>query len=288
VERASGTVEHARGLGLHDHVCWSYADEAEFRRHAREFLAEGLALGQRVCYIADATSAALVEDLCRADGMDRALRRGAALVIPVQDVYDADAVVEPEDQVATYALATEQALAEGFAGLRVAADVTALVRKPDQVDAFARYEHLIDHYMAVRPFAALCGYDRGELGAPTVAELACMHPTANRGATPFRLYGSADAGYSAELAGELDLLSAELFPTALRRAHPAPREGRVLLDGTKVRFVDHRSLMALDDHSHDHGVPVVLRTELATPARVIEALELAGVRAHSAAWDSGV
>jgi hypothetical protein len=244
-------VDSVRGLGLHAHVCWSYDDKAEFQRRAREFLAEGLALGQRVCH---------VNDHCRPD-----------------------AVLEPEAQVAEYAAATEQALADGFAGLRVAVDVTALVWQPAQIDAVARYEHLIEQYMVTHPFAALCGYNRAELGEQTVAQLACMHPNTTRDATPFRLYGSTDAGCSAELAGELDLLSAELFPTALRRANPRPHRGRVVLDAAKVGFMDHRSLIALDDHARDRGIPVLLRTDLSTPARVIDALDLTGVRVDLAA-----
>jgi anti-anti-sigma regulatory factor len=273
--RASGTVDNTRGLGLHDHVCWSFDDDAAFRRHAREFLVEGLALGQRVCYIGDDSAEALAADLREADGMDEALCRGAAGVAAVKDTYASDAVIEPEAQVAAYACATEKAVAEGFSGLRVAADVTTLVRQPAQLDAFARYEHLIDHYMAARPFAALCGYDRGRLGRRVVAQVACMHPSISRNATPFRLYGSTEC--SAELAGELDLLSADLFPLALRRAAPEPREGRVLLDASKLTFIDHRGLVALDDHAHERGVPVELRTELSTPAQVIDVLSLTGV-----------
>jgi anti-anti-sigma regulatory factor len=279
--RASGTVDSALGLGLHDHVCWSYDDDAEFRRHAREFLIEGLALGQRVCYIGDDNADVLAADLREADGMDAALRQGAARVAAVRDTYRQDAVIEPAAQVATYASATEQALADGFAGLRIAADVTTMVRQPAQLDAFARYEHLVDRYMAVRPFAALCGYDRVELGKGTVAQLACMHPVTTEDATPFRLYGSADC--AAELAGDLDILSAELFPLALRRADPDPRAGRLVLDASRVDFFDHRSLMALDDHARDRGVTVVLRTDLATPAQVIEAFELTSVCVDSAA-----
>lgn len=269
--RASGTVDNARGLGVHDHVCWSFDGGAEFRRHARDFLADGLTLGQRVCYVGDGSVETLEAELCEAKGMAGALRTGAASVMPVWGIYGEDTVVEPEAQVARYAAATERALADGFAGLRVAADVTSMVRRPAQLDAFARYEHLIDRYMTARPFAALCGYNRGQLGREAVAQLACMHPSTSRGATPFRLYGSA------ELAGELDLLSAELFPLALRRAAPEPRDGHVVLDASKVTFIDHRSLLALDDHARDRGITLELRTGLATPIHVIDVLRLTGV-----------
>jgi anti-anti-sigma regulatory factor len=277
--RASGTVDSTRGLGLHDHVCWSY-DDAEFLGHAREFLAEGLALGQRVCLVADGAADDLAADLCATEGMERALRTGAARVAPVGDMYRFDAVIEPEAQVAAYARATEEALADGFTGFRVAAEATTLVRRPAQRDAFARYEHLIDEYMTTRPFAALCAYDRGELGEAAVAELACMHPNANADAAPFRLFSPNDADCVAELAGELDIVSVELFPAAVRRACPAPPGGRVVVDASRLDFIDHRSLVLLDDLARAGGGTIVLRTRLTTPSRMIEALALSGVRAE--------
>ncbi|HTI20689.1 MAG TPA: MEDS domain-containing protein [Kutzneria sp.] len=270
----------ARGLGLHDHVCWSYDDSGGFRRRAREFLAEGLALGQRVVFIADDSADQLAAVLRRSVKLGQALRTGAARVVSAADVHPPDVVIEPEAQVEAYASATEEALADGFTGLRVAADVTGLVRKPAQREAFARYEHLIDEYMTTRPFAALCGYHRPELGDHTVAELACLHPATNSRGIPFRLYASSDGEYSAELDGELDLLGIELFPLALRRTAPGMRQGRVLLDAAKVRFVDHRSLIALDDHARERGTTAVLRTGLSTPDRVITALHLTSVRAE--------
>jgi len=273
-------VASARGLGLHDHVCWSYDDSAVFRRRAREFLAEGLALGQRVTFVADESSEQLAAVLSRSASLAQALRTGAARVVSAGDVYPPDVVINPEAQVKLYATATEEALADGFTGLRVAADVTGLVRKPTQREAFARYEHLIDAYMTTRPFAALCGYHRADLGDHTVAELACLHPATNSRGVPFRLYASGDGEYSAELDGELDLIGAELFPLALRRTRPGSRHGRVVLDAARVRFVDHRSLIALDDHARERGTTAVLRTSLSTPDRVIAALSLTSVRAE--------
>jgi anti-anti-sigma regulatory factor len=278
VMRASGTVHSARGLGLHDHVCWSYDDGAEFRRRAREFLAEGLTLGQSACYIGDGSSDALAADLRGAAGMARALRQGTARVVSMRDICRLDGVIEPEAQVAAFARATEEALSHGFSGLRIAADVTTVVRRPAQREAFARFEHLIDRYMTARPLAALCGYDRAELGDAAVAELACLHPNTNRRTPLFRLYASTDLECAAELAGELDIVSAELFPLALRHADPAAAGPRVLLDASRVSFIDHRSLVALDDHARERGATVALRADLFTPARVIELLGLACVQ----------
>ena len=69
----------------------------------------------------------------------------------------------PAEVMKKCAAATQEALADGYRGLRISADVTDLVRAPDQHDAFARCEFLLERYSARHPLSAMCGYRR-ELG----------------------------------------------------------------------------------------------------------------------------
>lgn len=268
-------VEHVRGLGDHDHVCWQYDGLPEFRVRAAEFLAEGLALGHRACYVASGDMETLVEDLRGIDGVERALREGALHVASLEATYSSGAVIDPVAQVRAYARATEDAVAAGFTGLRVAADATSLVAAPEQVDAFARYEHMIDHHMAARPFSAMCAYDRARLDERTIAQVACMHPNTNTEAIGFRLHGAGD-GVTA-LGGEVDLFTAELFTLALDRADLRPQDGRLVLDATDLTFLDHNSLLHLAGHAAARDATVVLRTEWLGAARLVALLNLDNV-----------
>lgn len=166
----------------------------------------------RVCYVADGGPAALWDHLEDLDASTQA----AVQVQSIDKRYPPGTVIESARLVQAYAAATEEALAAGFLGLRVAGEMTSLVRTPEQLDAFARYEHLVDRYMINEPLSGLCGFNKAELGEQTVAQLACMHPTVNEGATPFRLSASTYA--AASLSGELDATSGNLFPRALRLA----------------------------------------------------------------------
>ncbi|MGH4009125.1 MAG: MEDS domain-containing protein [Pseudonocardiaceae bacterium] len=259
-----------RGCDPHDHLCLAYADPGEFHSQLLEFLADGLALGRRVCYAAYRDTAALWGDLQDLDETKRSRRPGAVQVQSLDD--PTSTVVRPVDLVQGYAAATEDALAAGFTGLRVAIEATPLVRSPEQLDAFARFEHLIDRYMTSRPFSALCAYNRGELGEETIAAIACLHPTANGVAAPFRLHASTRA--VACLGGELDLTSRELFPMALRRVDIRPTDGELVIDATGLDFIDHHSMLALADYARSIDATVVLRTDLPSPARIIEILDL--------------
>lgn len=74
--RSSGLVDRTSGLGAHDHVCWRYTAPDELRARARDFLADGLAQGLQVWYVAPGTAAELTGDLRGVDGLDVGLRTG--------------------------------------------------------------------------------------------------------------------------------------------------------------------------------------------------------------------
>lgn len=272
-------VENALGYGLHDHLCWQYDDPAELWSRVQEFLGEGLANGARVCYVGGAPAETLLSELRRIDGMAEALRGGAAQVTSLADIYlTTDTVVEPAAQVRAYAAATEEALAAGYTGLRVAAEATPMVRTPAQLEAFARYEHLVDRYMAEHEFSALCAYDTRELGVDAIAQLACMHPSTNLATSGFRLHAATGEDYSVTLNGELDLSTEDLFTTALGRAELPPRGGELIVDATGLDFIDHRSVLRLLEHARSRAATLVLHTSHPCPTRMVELLGLADVR----------
>jgi hypothetical protein len=149
--RRTGFVDTVAGLGRSDHICWVFHTPSQFRSSAVQYLSDGLASGQRVLPIADA---ARDQDLDDVDGFAEARAAGA---VQVQDlvIYGSGQAVDAATQVRAYAEATEQTLADGYGGLRVAADGTALGRTPETRAASARYEFLIDRFMPGNPFAAL-------------------------------------------------------------------------------------------------------------------------------------
>lgn len=273
---------HARPSASYRHVCWRYDEPAALHAAARRFLSDGLAAGEQVWYVAPGTDT--VAERLRGTAVFRdALRRGAARIVALDSAYSTDHIVEPTDQVHAYAAATDAALAAGYTGLRVVADATPLVRTPAQVDAFARYEHLVDRYMSAWPMSAMCAYDRRALGDRTIAELACLHPETNADEVLFRLHAGAPVDGHAVLAGELDASNHEVFLTALTRAAPRPVDGRLVVEATDLRFIDHRCLIHLCAHARDRGAEtVLLRTSRSAAARLAELLDLPGLRVEMA------
>ena len=276
-------MRHTRDLGRHDHVCWSYDDRADVGLRVAEFLAGGLQRGQRVLYVGSGDTEALTDAVRGIDGMEAALADGAARVESLDALFPGGAVVDPERQVRTYARATEQALAAGFRGFRVAAEATALVRDQAELTAFLHFEHLVDQYMAGHPFSALCAYDRTQLSEQVLEQLASVHPSTNLPGVGFRLHASGRPGHSAELSGEIDMFNREVLVRVLDRVRPPARDGRLVLDGAGLTFIDHRGLITLDDYARDRALTLVLRTGFPGATRLARLLDLPGVHVEQVA-----
>lgn len=235
-------------------------------------------MGQRVCYVGAGDAGALADELADAEGMADALDQGAARVLTIRPGRGVGAVFDPVAQLERYAAATEDAVAEGFTGLRLAVDVTPLLRGHAQLDDVARHEHLLDRYVAANPVAAMCALDGAELSAPVIERLACVHPTVSPGTTRFRLHATERSDCVAALGGELDLATTKLFELALGWADLQPVRGELAIEASDLDFIDHRHLILLAAYAGKRAANAVLRTHREGAARIVEVLRLRNVR----------
>lgn len=263
--RTCGSIPSPVGLRPGDHLCWVYDDPGRFATDVVAFLREGLDHGERIAVVADAPVADTLVALRPLGDVDELVRHGTLAVSSATGTY-AGHHAPAESQVDRYAAMTEAALTDGYRGLRVAADITPLVTDPAGRRAFARYEHLIDRYMADHPFTALCGYDERVVG-DYAGEVAHLHPAGNRADLPFRLI-SGRAG-SVRVAGEVDALSAAAFRSALGHV-VEPDAALLLVDGAELTFIDHRGLFALAEAAPH----VELVTRFSGAATLVELLGL--------------
>lgn len=270
------------GYGRHDHLCLAFDDPSDFASQARAFLANGLEQGLRVQWV---VAGSCGDGACTGHDVDDARkwlidqlapdRADAVQVTSIRDTYGVGHTVSAREQIAVYAEATATALAAGFAGFRVAADVTPLVNTPQQLDAFARYEHLIDRHMRRNPLSALCAYDRATLGAGAVAQVACMHPMTNADSM-FRWHaadGDDEDCVEVALSGEVDRSVRTLFSTALDRTD-VERGQPIVVDARNVVFIDHHALAELDDLGRRYDARIVMRNAGFMVRRIVALMNL--------------
>lgn len=233
--RGHGQVVELLEAGPADHVCWVYDDVADLDAAAARFFAGGLARGERLLVVGDGMIQALDRDTLPFGGTDALLASGALEILDLGTAYIGAAQFSPEQQVAFYEAATQRAHDDGFTGLRVVAEVSALAADPDTRADLVRWEHLADDLIARDTgFTAMCAY-RADLGAEALADVATVHPLVRGpdGVPPFQVFHDADG---VVVTGSVDTFSAPRLDRVLAGS-PAARSSTVL-DLGRLEFLD--------------------------------------------------
>jgi anti-anti-sigma regulatory factor len=244
--RGHGCIDSASSLGIDGHACWAFDRDREFTDAALEFLEDGLRMGQRIGFVASGSAAEHRERLDPLGNVGGLLDSGRLQLFSLSDLYAVGEPIDSEAQLAIFGAATDRALADGYSGLRVAGQVTDLVVDPSGWDAHLRWEGIADRYMARRPLAALCGYQRTAVPKELLGDLAAVHPASHGTATlaPFRLFANSDA---LVLEGEVDQFSAEALDRLLELAFDGQESAT--LDLGELEFIDQHGLRTLVAHA---------------------------------------
>jgi hypothetical protein len=243
--RAHGELSEIPGAGATDHICWAYGqDDPSFDRAVRRFLAGGLARGERMLCIGERVLESVGLDGDGPDGHasdDGGLADPAALVasgalrtMTTAQAYEARGVFAAGHQLTYYGAATQEALADGYTGLRVVVDVSPLAVDPSVRAELVRWEHVSDNFVAGGTgFTAMCAYD-AELAGEPLADVASVHPLVHvPAAPPFQVFFDDDR---VAVSGSIDTFGADRLARVLA-ASPISGEGAVL-DLARVDFVD--------------------------------------------------
>jgi anti-anti-sigma regulatory factor len=192
-------------------------------------------------------------ELTAIDGRDDALARGALAVVESRTMYDLSAPIDADALLTMYSAAVEQAIADGFAGIRVAADITCLVEDPARRRAHLQWEQLADRYMTEQPLAPLCMYDRRRVA--DFRSIEHIHPLAGPDALMFSLHGTGPN--RSALHGEIDALTAETLAEVLSTLP----DGDDAIDASALTFLDGRGAWVVQQalaRRRDAGRPLVL------------------------------
>ncbi|MDQ2588418.1 MEDS domain-containing protein [Saccharothrix yanglingensis] len=255
-----------------DHACRRFRDARGFRDRAPEGPSEGLTPRYRV----RCTGTGGLDGLDGTAEADRALRTSAAQVASPDATCPIDTVVEPAAQARNHAGAPP---AVGFTGLPVAAHRTPLVRIPERLAAFARYEHRIDRRTADRPFPVMCACAADEVDDDAFTQVGCIDPNADASSPGFRLHAGGN-GVAAP-GGEVNRFDEDLFTPVPRRADSRSGGGEPVL-ATDPASPDHLGLLCPARHAADRGVFPGLRTWPGV-STLVDLLDLANIRVERAA-----
>jgi hypothetical protein len=230
--RAHGTLTDIPEAGTNDHVCWVYDDAAAFDRTVEEFLVGGLERGERLLCVGER----VIESLSGLTvDVPTLIAAGAVETQTMAQAYAATGPFRCENQLSYYESATQRALAEGYRGLRVIAEVSALAADPATRSELVRWEHVADDFIAQGSgFTAVCAYS-GDLADEALTDITAVHPLvhASDGLSPFQIFFDDD---HIVLVGSVDTFSADRLARVLA-ASPVGPDGAVL-DLALLEFAD--------------------------------------------------
>jgi ABC-type transporter Mla MlaB component len=244
-----GYLEYAAAVRPGEHACSRLAHAVDRERLAIGYVQAALTRGHKVVYLADREDLeSFVGELAdRGEKLASALQSGQFRVEQAAEVYAPDGVFDPQRMLEGMAKEHAQALAEGYAGLSVTGEMSALHN--------TTAEHVCAYEQALRADAEagtlmfLCQYDHARFAAGALRELAELHEVdvppqlAAIGRDGFLAAAQVGHGPQAtlRLCGELDFGCADTLASVIG----AHFHGRLRLDLKDLAFVDVAGMRAL-------------------------------------------
>lgn len=167
-------------LQLGKHVCPIYENQSQRLAISVPFVVKGLAQGESCFYIADEESSEHFMVALAAAGVDVAQERERHGLCQLSGRKDWFRLGEfsPPAMIELLQEAASAAKEAGFAGLRIAGEMSWVTGLKIETDQLIEYERLLNEFSQGSGATVVCQYDRSRLDAAVVNELLRMHPVA--------------------------------------------------------------------------------------------------------------
>jgi signal transduction histidine kinase/ActR/RegA family two-component response regulator len=258
-----------------DHLCLIYDRAAERMAALVPFLKRGLAAGERCLYLADDTTTDLAEEALLSEGIDvdRERERGALVLLTRRDGFLRDGRFDPGAMTDLLRQAEQEALDDGFAGLRVASEMSWCLGHAPGSERFLEYEALLNRFLDGSRSIGLCQYDRSRFTPQVVYDILHTHPFAVLGedVCPNVFYEPPEMVLGPTTVDErVDWMIAQL-----RQARANERK----LEDLSRRLAQQRGALERADRAKEEFLGMLaheLRNPLGTISNAIEVLRIKG------------
>jgi hypothetical protein len=176
---ASPAPDSVTNIRPGDHLCILYETEEQHQQVFRAYLRRGLENGEKVLYIADERSPEAIERSLRATGLDTGpYTSSGQLAIVDSSVYTPSGAFDPDATLAMLGEALDDALAQGYAGLRATGEMTWSCRSMPGAERLMEYEAKLNHLIPRAKFAGVCQYDMRRFPPGKLRDALTTHPYA--------------------------------------------------------------------------------------------------------------
>lgn len=161
------------------HICHIYESESERSSAIREFLGNGLRLGERTYYIGEMPEQRLAEELLGYQDISfqKAKESGSFVSEPTQDFYMKDGIFDPNRISQQWRTLVRDSLSEGYPGIRIVGELLPEWAELGGCTTLLMYESRVNaEFPASAPVRVICQYDVRCYDARTIMGLLKAHP----------------------------------------------------------------------------------------------------------------
>jgi hypothetical protein len=262
-----------------DHACAVHGSAPWQRRRAVDFVREGLAAGDRVCYFAtDSSPQSLSTALTRAEStLGTAIAERRLVVIAAGQSYIAAGKFETERMIDGLHECIDAALVAGFGGVRFAGEMDWIAGARVPLAELVDYEHQVSELYASRPVVGLCHYDSRLFDPVVLAAVRNVHPVVLLEPQQEAMFELSTEPLGLRINGEVDIANHAELRRALETLETLGRDlgaGECQLELTGLSFMDIGGVHQLIRFARQFpGGRVVLRRPPAGLLRVAAILD---------------
>ena len=216
-------------------MAWAVDGADTVRTEVCRYFTEGLERGERLVFVGDGDGATRLDDLVDVPDREALLDRGQLRLQSADHTYGLVLSGDLTGQAELLQAEADRALADGFTGVRVWADVTPLTRDPALLQRFLDYELVVEKTFRGRAATGLCALDVSTAGEHWV-RLASRHRLSRAWADSPMISVVVHDGV-VRIAGEIDMASLVELEDALDSVARTTR-GALVLDLGEVEFLD--------------------------------------------------
>jgi PAS domain S-box-containing protein len=172
---AFNECQHPR---LHDHLCFLYETESEWKAFVAIYIKTGLEQGEKCLYIFDTHTSRQVHDLLKSEGVEVAAfeASGQLSIIHGNHVFGADNDFNPNAMRAFLLKEIAKAQADGYPVLRVTGESDWIIRYRLTLQDEMQYEAAMDHdFIPFQACLMVCQYNKDQFAADFINSLLINH-----------------------------------------------------------------------------------------------------------------
>ncbi|HSU82374.1 MAG TPA: MEDS domain-containing protein [Thermoanaerobaculia bacterium] len=258
-----------------DHLCLVYRSAAEQTAALVPYLKAGLAAGERCLFVGHGTSARRLEHALTEASIDvqGECDRGALVFVTQRDNWLPGGRFDPGAMMDSLRQAEQQALDDGFSGLRATWNMGWVLEGTPGADRLIEYEAHLNRFLAGSRTCALCRYSRDGSSPELIEDALHTHPLAVLGdqICPNAYYEPPDMVLGDRPVSErIDWMMAQL-----QRA----RFSEAKLEEVTYRLSQQRAALARADRAKEELLSMLaheLRNPLGTISNALQVLRMKG------------